>query len=316
MRNYIINGCAIVDKVLDGKGGRLLRSSLGGGAIYAMTGIKLWNGECTLVCYSGKDFSDYYGEWMNENGFSSQGVVGRFEKTNVCELYYLPNGTHTMGEGVSEYCTGSGDRVDAELLKEYLKGDVSNTALHLVTGYIDNVLQYLQPYRKNGLLVGYEIDPEDTSFPDIRNDIPRICRNYVDFFSISCAELQDIFPEITSIEMAVDYCVSLNIPTFLRAGEEGAYMIQNGEICHSPMISVFGNEDPTGCGNSSTAAAFLAFCEGKSTEEAAMMGAVTAALNAGYKGPINKITPELQKQCADLVQKILDKWRRLYGRSN
>ena len=305
MRRYIVSGCAIVDRVLPQGDETEVRISLGGGAVYALSGIRLWQKDCCLACYSGSDFDRYYGDWMHRNGLSSAGVIPRFPKTNVCDLYYLPNGTHTMGAGDPDYMRPPGDRPDFELLRPYLETDTENLAIHLVTGYVGDLFEKMSSYRSRGLKLGYEIDPEDPSFPDIIREIPVICEKYVDFFSISYTELQGIFGSMTSIDLAIDYCLSLKCAVFLRAGEAGAYMIQNGTVCHTPMIGRFGNQDPTGCGNSSTAAAFLAFCEGMSPERASVMGGVTASLNAGTKGLIPEITTELQEQCAVIVQEYL-----------
>ena len=307
MRKYIVCGCAIVDRVLPQGKETQIRVSPGGGSVYALTGIKLWHENCQLVCYSGADFDLYYGEWMRANGLTSDGVVPRFARTNVCDLYYLPNGTHTMGEGNPDYMDQPGDRPDYALLEPYLKGKLDELAIHLVTGYVGDLFESLLPYRRKGLKIGYEIDPEDRCFPDIKKNIEEICEKYVDFFSSSFAELQDIFPEMKEIEQAISYCLSLKCPVFLRAGELGAYMIQDGEVMYAPMISRFGNEDPTGCGNSSTAAAFFAFCENKSPKEASVMGSVTASLNAGYKGLIKQITLEIQRECAEMVHSYLTK---------
>lgn len=305
MRKYIVSGCAIVDRVLSGKGGSVVRQSLGGGAVYALSGIKLWHDDCLLACYSGRDFADYYGGWLQANGLSAAGVVPQFPKTNVCELYYRPDGTHTMGAGDPDYSTFPGDRPDFALLRPYLAADPASLAIHLVTGYVPELLEQLNPYREKGLLLGYEIDPEDPSFPNIAENIATICEQYVDFFSISFAELQEIFPAMGTIEQAVDYCAGLKCPAFLRAGETGAYMIRDGAVVHAPMINSFGNEDPTGCGNTSTAAAFYAFCENKSLKETAIMGSVTASLNAGSKGLIREITPEIRTQCAEMVRALM-----------
>lgn len=305
MRKYIVSGCAIVDCVLSGKGGSIVRQALGGGAVYALSGIKLWHDDCLLVCYSGRDFEDYYGAWLHVNGLTAAGVVPRFQKTNVCELYYRPDGTHTMGAGDPDYSVPPGDRPDFELLRPYLAEDPGSLAIHLVTGHVGELLANLNHYRHKGLLLGYEIDPEDQSFPNIAEDIAVICEKYVDFFSISFAELQEIFPAMGTIKQAVDYCISLKCAVFLRAGETGAYMIRDGSVAYAPMISSFGNEDPTGCGNTSTAAAFYAFCENKSLKETAITGSVTASLNAGSKGLIREITPEIRTQCAEMVRALM-----------
>lgn len=304
MRKYIVSGCAIVDRVLPREKDGPVRLSLGGGAVYALSGIRLWNDACQLACYSGKDFASYFGPWLSKNGFSTEGVIPRFEKTNVCDLYYKDDGTHAMGAGNPDYAHPPGDTPDFALFCPYLEGDVKNLAIHLVAGYLGDLFEKLASYRNSGLLVGYEIDPEDPSFPHIAEDISRICQNYVDYFSISFAELKVIFPEMTEISKAIEYCQSLQCPVFLRAGEEGAYMIQDGAVFYCPMITSFGNTDPTGCGNTSTAAAFLAFCEGMPPQKAAIMGGVTAALNAGYKGLIPQISTELQKRCASMVHSL------------
>ena len=122
---------------------------------------------------------------------------------------------------------------------------------------------------------------------------------------MSLAELKEIIPEIETEEEALRYIKSLKCPVFFRMGERGAYFVKDGKEYYSPMITDFGSIDPTGCGNISTAAVFMADTEWIDPLRASYMGAVAASVNASYNGLIPYIDEDLKNRCIETVDKYL-----------
>ncbi|WP_418718072.1 carbohydrate kinase family protein [Candidatus Allofournierella merdipullorum] len=299
MRQYMVCGQVVVDRVMPHGKQAQPEIRLGGGVMYAVAGLKIWTDACGAAAYTGRDFPEYYGNWLSENGIAADGFIPRFEHTNRADLFYLPNGTHAMGPGDPNYMNG-GDLPDWQLVEPFLRGP-GEKALHLIGADLTELLKQLQAERAKGLLVGYEMDP-DESIPDMPEYIRQVTDHWVDFFSLSCEEVKGIVPGVRDLEDALEYMCALNCPSFFRAGTQGAYMIAGHKAHYSPMIDVFGSKDPTGCGNSSTAAAFYAMCEGHSPRYASMIGAVTASLNASCVGLVPRIDLQTRQRCLRLAR--------------
>ena len=299
MRRYMVCGQVVVDRVMPHDHQTQPEVRLGGGVMYALAGIKVWTDACCGAAYTGRDFIGYYGQWLKDNGLSPQGFVGRFEHTNRADLFYLPNGTHTMGPGDINYMNG-GDRLDWALVEPFLKEE-GEKALHLISGEQSELLSQLQKERRKGLLLGYEMDPEDR-IPDMPAYIREVTDHWVDFFSLSCEEVKGIIPGGRDQNDALEFMCALNCPSFFRVGTHGAYMIREHKAYYSPMIDAFGSVDPTGCGNSSTAAAFYAMCEGARPRYASMAAAATASLIASCSGLPPCINEQMRCRCARLAR--------------
>ncbi len=302
MRKYLISGSLIIDRVLSDDG-TPLRVSLGGGAAYALTGIKLFTDRCALACYTGKDYDDYYAEWMNRNSYPWDGIKRITEHMTFLDLYYREDGVHEMAR--AEDSLVCPDLPQFELAEPFLDGDMNDLAIHIIHCDVRDMLKKLQPYREKGLKVGYEIDHTDLGDIDIPAYIKEVTDNYLDYYSMSLAELKEIIPEIETEEEALRYIKSFKCPVFFRMGERGAYFVKDGKEYYSPMITDFGSLDPTGCGNISTAAVFMADTEGMDPLRASYMGAVAASVNASYNGLIPYIDEDLKARCRETVDKYL-----------
>lgn len=299
MRRYLVCGQVVVDRVMPHGTQTEPEIRLGGGVMYALAGMKIWTDACAGAAYTGRDFQEYYGQWLARNGLGADWFIPRFEHTNRADLFYLPNGTHTMGPGDPNYQNG-GDLPDWELVGPFLC-QPGEKALHLIGPDQTELLERLQSERRKGLLVGYEMDPDPT-MPDMLQYIRQVTDHWVDLFSLSCEEVKSIVPGVRDPKDALEFMCALRCPSFFRVGTHGAYMIKDHEAFYSPMIDVFGSVDPTGCGNSSTAAAFYAMCEGRTPRFASMAGAVTASLNASCSGLIARIDQQTRRRCDRLAQ--------------
>jgi sugar/nucleoside kinase (ribokinase family) len=80
-------------------------------------------------------------------------------------------------------------------------------------------------------------------------------------------------------------------------GKRGIYILCEGKVLFAPAFTKYPVTDVTGCGNSSTAAGFYAWCEGKDLYEIAAHANVTAGHNLRYLGAM-ELSDENKNQAA------------------
>lgn len=304
---FVVAGSAVVDRIIPYNRPDQITERLGGGVVYALSGAKIWTDDCIAACYTGQDFDRYYGSWMRENDFSFSGINRKFPHTNSGDVRYDADGLYTCTDNYPEYFH-FGDMPDEALLKPLMGGSCG--AVHLLApGDLENFAS-LDKYRsKYGIQVGLEMEPvcRGGAPEDV---VQELTDRYLDFFSINFSECKLIYPGIRDEKDALERMQALNCPVFFRMGQKGAYMIVDHKPYFSPLVDDFGTVDPTGCGNSSTAAAFWALCSGYSPIEISYIGAVTAALNASSMGVIPKFEPWMREKCTQLVKNYVGNCRK------
>lgn len=301
MVSYVVSGAIIVDNIIPYGETKPVAVQLGGGAMYALTGIKLWDDSVVVAAAAGEDFHALYGAWMANNGLSAEGIDVVADKTYQTHLTYLKNGTYKSPSKPMTSTEKALLYLSMPRLQPFFHRGLKG--VHLLTHGDAAFFAELDGFRRQyGFKVGFEWAP-DLSTPRLREQLDDVVRR-IDYFSISLVELSALYPEIRDAQDALAFLEALNCPTLFRMGTDGAYFICDHEAHFSPMVSAFGEQDPTGCGNTSTSAAFWAFCEGKPPLECSMIGAVTASLNAGTKGLMN-FAREQREQCRELVQQLI-----------
>ena len=71
--------------------GRKIKNQLGG-SVFSLAGIKLWRDSLAYVGIAGKDFRDYYGEFLRQNGIQYH-VEERLPHTLYYVLDYATDGS-------------------------------------------------------------------------------------------------------------------------------------------------------------------------------------------------------------------------------
>ena len=298
MSRYLTAGLVNIDNIYSCSKQMEASSKLGGGAMFALSALRLWTDDPLLVSYVGQDFDEFFGDWMNANGCSTEGVCRVVDKTPRSHLEYQDNGTYIPRIKPSWY-SGARMTPNIQLLQRHLNNDLAG--VHIVSHSDAVFFEQLDHYRKlYGFRVGFEIGNAFDD-PHVSEMIKEVTDNYVDFFSLSFTEAKEYYPGIRDVQDGVDMCLSLKCPVYFRLGEDGAYMTMNGNAYRFSMIDEFKTVDPTGCGNASTAAAFWALSENKSVEEAGIIAAVTASLNASYSGIIPVIQPWMRRRLQEYV---------------
>ncbi len=303
--DYIAVGDLLLDTVrfADGSDSGV---NAGGPVAFGYTGIRLWTDSCCMVCNAGADYYEYFKPWISRNNIITDGIKVKSDYTNHFFLTYRADGNY-------EYCYGLEGkwgtinfgylRVDADDIEPFCKG--------LKGLYIDQPIdmvfwkKLIALKQKYGFKIMWEIQRE-TYFTDAAERIREIVPQ-VDIFSINSREGGEFFGVHTDDEI-IDVLKQFRTPCFFRVGEKGSHMIMNGKDYYVPSIVIDKCEDPTGCGNSSTATAMYAFCEGYSPYEIAIMGNITAAYNLRQYGLI----PEFNEEIRTAAKALFEEKRKEY----
>lgn len=304
--DYIAVGDLLLDTVrfADGSDSGV---NAGGPVAFGYTGLRLWTDSCCMVCNAGADYYPYFEPWLKRNHIPTDGFHVKTDYTNHFYITYRPDGTYEYGYGL-EGKWGTINfgylRVDADDIAPFCPG--------LKGLYIDQPIDrifwknMLALKKKYGFKIMWEIQRE-TYFPNAASVIREIVPQ-VDVFSINSREGREFFGATTDEEI-IEILKSFETPCFFRVGDKGSHFIQNGRDHYVPSVVIDKAEDPTGCGNSSTATAMYAFCEGYSPYEIAVMANITAAYNLRQYGLIPEFSAEIRMQARERFLQLCQRYQ-------
>lgn len=276
-----------------------------GGSIFCVEGIKIWNNDCLYISNVGNDFEKFYGEWMEKNNCSLEGMQYILPHTQYTELIYGDEGLHSevsiYGEK-EEQEVEKLDIISARVIASYC--DNSTKGIYIEASETSQFWDELDVLRnKTHAKIMWEI-PTSATMTENRHQKVLECIKKTDIYSLNYPEAKCLFRVETETE-AIDKIKELNVPCFFRVGSKGSYMIAEGKAEFAHSLTVGEIVDPTGCGNCSTAAAMYGWCEGNSLYKTAMMANISAAYNLLQYGPYPAITKEVQAQAQELLEEKL-----------
>lgn len=306
MIEYLACGNIMSDRV-EHEDGTFSPWHIGGPALYALAGIRLWTDKCKLVTQTGADYVETYGRWLDENGLSHESVLVEAERVNRFTLRYRPD--------------DQGFTYEAHQTHEYL-GYLKTHPYHIdaaagpgVKGMywaqnLDRVVwkNLAKVKEKHGFQIMWEIE-YGGSVRDLPREfklerIPEILE-IADMWSINHNEASHLF-DIPRDEDERIIRELMKLPakfTLYRVGRRGAYAVTKTQAFFCPSVQPFGaSVDPTGCGNNSTGAALYAWVEGYSPDMVVAMANVSAGYNAAQHGPYPRFTPEVMQQALQLAE--------------
>ncbi len=308
---YIANGAVITNRIIFGDG-RVIENLMGGGGFYAFTALRLCTRDSMLVSGVGRDFDEFYGEWYDRNECCRDGLLVKVEKTNYNELKYFPDGRYV------EYSI-YGPEYEAENYpktvltpKEFepFVGDARGVYYGSVVNAETNAelgeLKKGRSFKLMWEIPESNVDPAGEIYRAGGLNALRDHMKHVDIFSCNKPESFRIFG-VDNVEDAIACLKRLELPVYYRVGSKGAYMIDRGEAYFVPMISSVAREleiDPTGCGNTSTAAAMWAYCEGMDPLMCCVVGNVVASFNVRQYGPFVDMSEGSQKEMMRFCEKV------------
>ena len=284
----------------------------GGGAIYALSGYRVWTDSCAFVGYAGCDFYDNYGKWLSDSGIKECCVTPAYDYDFRSILTYDANGFYDANDGDTHQIGRNREHLarctpTMELCTPYAlahKGKIKGWENH---SHVDVV--FYQQFKRLAEECGFKSGCELVNFGRITYNEPTETVTEVikctDFFSMNLSETIDLIDGVRDLKDAEEYFKQFkDCSIFLRNGTAGAEMIYNGKVYRAGLADDFGSKDATGCGNSSTAAAFWAVCEGLDPLTAACVGSATAALNVAHEGLITDFSAENTAKCAEIARRL------------
>ena len=311
-KKFMASGYVIIDDI-EYADGKTIKNRLGGGAVFAMSGMKLWTDDVLSVNYVGEDFVDYFGGWFGKNNIPLEGNRVRAKYTIHYRLVYAENGTYVSvptkenPEAYTEKLRALMDP-DMELLQPYL---ADCAGLDVLFSADEHLFREMDLYRQR---YGFKVMWEYSDFRAASyNKIETLfrCLRYVDMFSINGFESQELFGISDEMQL-VSFFKKFPVPVFFRVGEKGSYYIQDGKALFFPIIRAEGKADPTGCGNTSTSAVLWAYASGHSMKDIGLIGTITATINAQHMGLIGDYTPQLRQQAHDMLDRYSASYEEVY----
>ncbi|NLI54640.1 MAG: carbohydrate kinase family protein [Clostridiales bacterium] len=253
---------------------------LGGAGIYAWSGLRLWTESCRLITGVGEDFPAIFGGWLQKSGADTSGLMTKDEHTAISNIRYFENGerVETPEYGLEHYL-----RLEAtadEIARHAAGGKGVYLFKDLSEAFWDRLLEYRQ---RMGFRLLWEINA-DAAKPERYAEVMRRAEE-CDIFSINRTEAMALF-DTTSEQRAIGALVRWGLPmVYFRRGAQGAVVITPRGVTEIPCAPVERVVDPTGAGNSASAAVLYGFCEGFNAYECGLLGSISASVCIRQYGP-------------------------------
>ena len=306
---YLAGGYTMISDIYYADGSSRINDA--GGSAYAVGGMRLWRDSVGYVGTAGKDFSQFYGPFYRDNGIRLF-MEFSLEETLHYDLHYAPDGSWTesclKGDGYENEARILGS-LTPELFSRGVDKDTKGVYLEAAmnTGIVHRFGE-LKSVIGNARLM-WEIEASDLYEPALRADILRLIPQ-ADCFSINMNEGKAFFE--TADEKDVIKSISrIGMPCFLRAGEAGAYWIEDGRAVFVPSYGADTSVDATGCGNASTAAALIGFAEGFHPAKTVAMANVSAYYNSRCHGLYPLYDAKIRREAESISASLMEMSREL-----
>ncbi|MEH7236414.1 carbohydrate kinase family protein [Bacillus sp. JJ1562] len=303
MLQYVVTGNVMIDNVYFSDG-TVNKNQLGGPSVFAYTGVSLWTDDALLVCNVGRDFYDYFDDWVRQNEICTSGIVIKADHCNTCHLEYYEDGTYgdrglITGDRFWENL-GSLKTTPEDIEKFTMDGNVKGI---YIAQNCDSVFwnKLGEMKQRDKFKIMWEIEAPFATKKYMDKILHAL--TFTDIFSINLQEAQKL-TEAESEEKIIEQLKQLPVDMILfRVGERGLYTIHTGESYFHPSVKVDKVIDPTGCGNTSTGAALYAYCEYRDPIKVGIMANVAAAMNLRQYGVIPD-TKVLRSDALEQVERL------------
>ena len=196
----------------------------------------------------------------------------------------------------------------ASLSADEIRDDIGGLkGMYLANPFLRQSPGMAELRKERGFKVMWEYTPDLECRTGIRDYL-----DACDIWSLNLPEAKELFGTGEETE-CIDDIRELGRPCFFRLGTKGAAMVLDGKIFFVPIVRVTDDEkDPTGCGNSSTAAAMWAYFEGYDPLMTTCIANTVAAYNAAQFGPVPLFTEELRKDIFKKAEQVYKEYRPYY----
>lgn len=290
MTEYLACG-NIMSDVIEKEDGSISDIHIGGPALYALAGIRMWTKNCDLLTVTGADHAEEYGRWLLDNGMTKDHVHVEMENGTNMHLAYNENdgGFRFRPERSIEYMgylKTHPYHID-QAATEDLKG------IYMANNTDRIVWQKMKEVKdKYRFKIMWELEyPSLKIFGEDKQEYIRRIKDVLavaDMWSINYNEASDLFgidreDDDAIIEKLRELPAEM---TFYRVGQRGSYVISKNKTTFCESIDPIGDTvDPTGCGNCSTGAAMYAWVSGRDELDTVIMANIAAGFNAHQFGP-------------------------------
>lgn len=306
MSSYLSCGNIMSDIVVQPDGTKSERH-MGGPAFFALSGIRLWTEDCKLVTGTGKNYTEDYEKWLDDNEVGKDAVRIEAERVTCYQTAYNDDGTINQALSFSYY----GDE-NMGYLKTHPhhieKAATQKTkGIYMAQGADRVVWEKLAEVKKKyGFKIMWELEYFNSGL-----DLERVKEMLpiADAWSLNWNEASGLFgiPRENDAEIITEL---QKLPVefiFYRVGKRGAYAVTPEHAYFGQSVNAGPYVDQTGCGNCSTGAAMYAFVEGYSPQEILVMGNVASGYNCLQYGPYPLYTPQVRQKAFKLKEEYLPK---------
>ena len=300
MMNYAAIGQVSVSSIVFR--GQKTQEFPGGSGLYALSGLLLSDPQSMLIAGVGRDFEAFFGPWFDLNGASRDGLKIRTDYCNRNEIQLGEDGSVQECSVYGEVFHGVNfweSEIFARDLDPYLAG---LRGLWTSGLWEDVYTEEMSAMRDRfGFRLFWNCVPAEEVTEETTERILRTA-SVSDIWSLGREEGKKLF--CAKDDSAVtEELRRLGKPCLYRAGTEGMYLIYGNEMEYVPALrSVGADELPhlIGEGECSSAAALVAFCEGKSAREICACAAAAAGFHSFCTGPIPEISREKFREAVGL----------------
>ena len=294
---YAVTGISIVNGIVNNNG--RAEGLPGGGGFYAFTGLRMVEKDSEYFTGAGPDYMDWYGDWYRNNGVGTAGIRYKLDKTIAETIVYDNTGEYRAAGTIVD----TSAQIDAaSLTADEIRDDIDGLkGMYLANPFLRQSPGMAQLRLEHGFKVMWEYT-RDRECQEGIHDYLDAC----DIWSLNLPEAEELFGTDRE-EACIEGIKRLERPCFFRVGTRGSYMISEGETVFAPPVLLGGKLgiDATGCGNTSTAAAMWAFCEGYGLREIAVLANTVAAFNAAQFGPVPLINGDLRDKVRKTYESVL-----------
>ena len=301
------------------------KATLGGAGIFAIAGMKVYTDDCVIMSPAGRDFKEVYGPWFRANGLTMDYVLDDlYEKTHSNAMIHNADGSYAGFEHEIKK-------------KEKVYGDLQN--------YYNPPVEKVEEYADADTAVYFLRTPDaawwDKMLPAKANKGFRIMWEYggaamriastaqqlaaealrvlelaahCEMFSINYNEASRLFAEPDEDKLVEMFKAFPSPFVLFRCGDRGLYTVAGGKAYRIPVLLADDYVDQTGCGNCSTGAATVAWCEGYDPIMTGIMANVAAHYNVKQFGPYPAMTGEKQAEAMAWAESLRARYDEAEGR--
>lgn len=273
----------------------------GGAGWYAYAGARIWTDAVLPVTGIGEDFTTLHNKWFVRNSVDTSGLMIRDACSPVTRITYFEDGEREEVplRGLEHFRNLEAKPEDIALWCSNCSGVYVFKNLE-DSAFWEGVIQLKA---EHGFTLMWEI-AADAAVPENLARFEQVL-SQIDILSINAAESFSLFGtdnEDEIVKRLKSYQLSL---IYFRRGRLGAFLIQNDTVTAVPSIDSFTYVDPTGAGNSSSAAVLVGFCQNREPLETGLMGSISAGYIISQFGPPENVGMLVR----DEARALLAMWR-------